>query len=150
MRCDLSDILKVSRVLDDDSVHIPVNGFRCRREGETACGLLSHPGIFVLMPNEGSVFAFVPYNEHLFNVHLGILPEYRGKVAIAACKDAFAWMFANTDCIKIIGLESVKHRAAIRFITSLGVDREGTLKGACYHNGVSTDMAVFGYCKPCA
>lgn len=147
MRCYLRDILKVSRVLDDDSVFIPVNGHPCQDEGATAYAYLSNPGVYVLMPNEGSVLIFVPYNEAIYNVHIAFLPEYRGKKAVRATKEAFAWVFSETPCMKIIGFESASRKEAIRFIGLLGVDREGLLKNV---DGKGTDMVVFGYCKPCA
>jgi hypothetical protein len=146
MRCKMFDIIKVSRVLDDASVFAPINGKDCEVLGETASAFLSSDAVYVLMPNDGSVFIFVPYNEFIFNVHLGVLPEWRGKQAVKACRDAFAWMFANTPCTKIIGFEDTRRRDAIRFITLLGVDREGLLKNV---DGKGMDMAIFGYSKPC-
>jgi len=142
----MRDILAVNKVLDDDSVFIPVNGHPCTVEGATAYSFLSSPGAYVLMPNEGSVFIFVPYNGHIYNVHLGILPAWRGKQAVQACLDAFRWMFANTGCLKIIGFESSARRDALRFIGLLGVEREGLLKNV---DGKGGDMVVFGYSKPC-
>lgn len=109
--------------------------------------MLSADGIYVLMPNEGSVLIFVPYNKDIYNVHIGFLPGFRGRSAVAACLDAFSWMFANTPCVKIIGFELKKRRDAIRFIGLLGVDREGVLKNV---DGKGNDMIVFGHCKPCA
>jgi len=145
--CTIKDILAVSRVLDDDSVFIPINGRPCTVEGETAYALLSRPDVVVLMPNEGSVFAFVGYDSHISQIHLGVLPQWRGKVAVQACKECFHWIFEHTECTKIVGFENAANRAAIRFIGLLGVDREGLLKNV---DGKGMDMVVFGYCKPCA
>lgn len=144
--CTMRDILAISKVLDDDFVFIPINGRPCTVEGETAYTFLSNPGSCVLMPNEGSVFIFVPYSPLIYNVHLGVLPAWRGKQAVRACLDAFQWMFDNTGCCKIIGFESSARRDALRFIGLLGVEREGLLKNV---DGKGGDMVVFGYSKPC-
>ena len=65
MRCTIKDILKVSRVLDDDSVFIPVNGKPCDDEGAAAYQALTS-GAYVLMPNKGSVFIYIPLTKIYF------------------------------------------------------------------------------------
>lgn len=144
MRKSPEDILLVSSVLDHDDVFVPVNGYSCRVEGETAYGFLSNGGVYVLMPNELSVLIFVPISENMFNVHIAFLPQGRGKLAVTATLNAFKWMFENTSCTKIIGFESVENKAATRFVSLLGVDVEGRLKRAG-KNG--EDMIIYGLCK---
>lgn len=145
MRCDLSQIAEVSDVLDHDSVFVPVNGKKCDNPGVSAIAALIRSDVYVLMPNEGSVIIYVPYDENIYNVHIAFLPGYRGKQAIDMLKKTFKWMFDNTTCMKIIGFEYMKNRPAIRFIGCLGVDREGILKNV---NGKGDDMVVFGHSKP--
>lgn len=146
VRCTMRDILKVSRVLDDNSVFFPINGHHCTigEEGSSAYGLLARQDIVVLMPNEGSVVAFIPYNQHIFNVHMAFLPEWRGKLAKYAMLDSFSWVFENTSCRKIMGMEDSKNKAALRFCSMLG-ERQGLLNNV---DGKGTDMVIFGRCKP--
>lgn len=141
----MEDIMIVSNVLDHDSVFIPVNGRECKEPGVSAYAALNRPDIHVLMPNNGTVHIFVPYNENIMHVHIAVLPEFRGKLAIKTLKDSFTWIFENTGAIKIIGFEAAKNKAAIRFIGMLGVQKEGVLKNC---DGQGGDMVVYGHCKP--
>ena len=77
-------------------------------------------------------------------MHIAVLQKYRGKMAKEALLQSFDWIFDNTSCIKIIGFEAVRNRAAIKFIGCLGVDREGLLKNA---DGQGGDVVIFGWSK---
>ena len=142
MRCSMKDIFRVNKVVDDDSVHIPINGYACKDPGLMAYRLLKNTGIVVLMPNDGCVAIGTPHNEFIYHFHIGVLPEYRGKIAVSAFKEAAQWVFANTTCKKIVGLEPAIRKDAVRFIRLLGFEREGLLKNAC----PTGDVVVLGLC----
>ena len=142
MRCTMADINRVNRILDDESVYTPMTGSPLKDRGVMGYRVLSSDAIYVLMPNDGCLAIGVPYNEYIFHFHIGALPDYRGKQAVSAFKEVARWVFDNTTCLKIVGLEPAVRKDAVRFIRLLGFEREGLLKNAC----PSGDIVVLGLC----
>ena len=144
MRCTLHDILKVSRVLDDDSVFVPVNGKKCDDGGAAAYRILGNPGIYALMPNAGSVFMYFPYDKNIYQVHVAVLPSHRGRLAVQSMQDSMQWIFSNTTCTKILGFMPESNKKGCVFCEKSGGIREGVLSKA---DGNGGNMIIFGKCK---
>lgn len=149
MRCTIKDIDRTNRVLDDDSVYAPINGCKCpiTKKGKNAKQLLDDSRVHVLMPNEFSVFIFLPHSIELYIGHSAILLEGRGRLGIMAGKSAAKWMFENTRCIKIFGLTPVFMKHVIKYNKLLGFVQEGLLKNSCVKDGVLYDQILFGLSK---
>jgi hypothetical protein len=149
MRCAIKDLKKVSLILSDDSIYIPVNGEPCKNEDREniAEDILNNKKIYVLMPDEFSVFIFFPHSEELYVGHSAILPGGRGKSGIKLCKAAVQWMFDNTECIKIFGLTPVYLKHVIIFNKLVGFEQEGLLTDSCIKDGILYDQILFGLSK---
>lgn len=149
MRCGIEDIERVSLILSDDSVYIPINGFPCpnNERKNIAQDVLNEKKAYVLMPNEFSVFIFLPHDTGLYNVHTAILPKGRGRLGIKAFKQAAQWMFKNTNCIKLFGIIPAFRKDVILFHKWVGVVYEGVLSKSCIKNGVLYDQVVMGLSK---
>ena len=149
MRCFVENINEVSRVLEDDSVFIPVNGHPIpeNQKGFITKELLENGKIVVLMPNEYSVFIFLPHSHELYAGHSAILPEGRGRAGIRAGKAAAKWMFENTRCIKIFGLTPIFLKHVIAYNKLLGFVQEGISTNSCIKDGVLYDQVLFGLSK---
>ena len=53
---------------------------------------------------------FIPVNPVAWNPHLNILPEHRG-IGTEAMRLSCAWIFANTPCIKLVSIPTVRERS---------------------------------------
>ena len=148
-RCTIDDLKKVSLILSDDSVYIPVNGAPCKGEYREILAeeILSNGKVYVLMPNEFCVFIFSPHSKELYIGHSAVLPEGRGKEAIKAGKSSIKWMFDNTECIKLFGLTPIFMRHVAMFNRLVGFTREGILTDSYTKDGVLYDQILFGLSK---
>ncbi len=142
MRCTMADINRVNRILDNQDVSLALFGHSDGSSGVLGYRFLSNDSVLVLMPNEGCLAIGVPHNNSIYHFHIAVLPGYRGKQAVIAFKEAAQWVFENTPCIKIVGLEPTVRKDAVRFILALGFEKEGLLKNAC----PTGDVAVLGLC----
>lgn len=127
MRCTMVDREVVTKILQDDSVFIPINGTQCKMNN-IADELLLSPITHVLMPVDGFVAIFIKHNQVLYTFHVAALPEARGQVAIDAGKKAFEWMFQNTDCMKIFSFVPALRTNVVKYMESLGMVKSGTIK----------------------
>ena len=99
--------------------------------------LCASPEVFYLVETDGAddfgVFCFHTC-EAGYMVHVEMKPEFRGKRAAQSYRAAFAWMFDNTDCQKIIGEIPIKLRAAQFMARFVGGEFDGIDAGAlrCY------------------
>jgi len=63
--------------------------------------------------SDGGVVLLVKCEGNTYKLTMGFDVGSRGKAAIAALNDAFAWLFNNTDAEEIIGLVSPDNTACI-------------------------------------
>jgi hypothetical protein len=146
----MADREDVARVLSDDNVYIPVDGEKCQDRLGIADKLLQQTLAYVLMPNETLVAIFLPHNPYLYTGHIAVLPEGRGKEAIAGGKAALQWMFDNTECIKIFGLMATFSRHGILYIKMLGFRQTHIVTRSYVRAGEVFDQVMLELEKPCA
>lgn len=149
MRCTINDLERVSLVLSDDSIYIPINGHPCELSirSSLAKDILIDGRVYVLMPNEFCVFIYFPHSIELYTGHSAVLPEGRGKEAIKAGKETIKWMFNNTKCIKLFGLTPIFMRHVAMFNRLVGFTKEGILTDSCSKDGALYDQTLFGLSK---
>jgi hypothetical protein len=93
--------------------------------------LMNNDNVFLM--TEGGGFAFLLQPDGTHSAHSHFLPEFRGKHAIDAGKEALIWL-AERD-IKIIGHTPKDNRAALLFNRLIGMR----------HVGSTEDMEIFAW-----
>ena len=113
--------------------------------------LVNTPTIYALIPEQDSVktglFLFVPWNYTTYELHVAILPEYRGEHSVLSGIDAGFWMFINTCCHKIVTQIPVPNYRAKALALSVGMKLEGVNRKSYMKGGKLYDMYLYGICK---
>lgn len=145
MRLTEKDIDFVDRVLRDESVYPWISD-----DGSVSAGAFTtkpffyNPSVYVLSPNQWSVFIFLPVNSCCFDVHSNVLPEGRGVKAIVAGKAVLNWMFQETKCLKVITSIPVFNAPAYALARRCGMTPEGKNRKSFLHKGVLYDQHMLG------
>ena len=143
------DFNTVYRILSHESVYPFLCDDYCPKKPDDDVGLLflKDPAIKVLLPNEDSAFAFIPLSMNMYHIHLGILPESRGKLGVSSGKEAIWWMFENTECVSIIGFFSEENKPALRYCSLVGFKRIGIIEKSFKKNNIMYDQIIFNINK---
>lgn len=109
---------------------------------------LDNPALYYLAALEdvftvAGVFLCVPVNCICYEGHAAILPEYR-KNTEDIYRAAFAWMFENTPCQKIVGYTPAYNTAARLVSRRAGMVTEGRSAKSFLKRGVLHDRIIFG------
>lgn len=96
---------------------------------EAAHDMLSAKGAYVLMPNDGTVFLLFGVADTVGSGHVYALPEYRGRRAIDAERDAIRWAFSNTAFETIVGFTPKNMKHVMLYHSSVGMDVSGEANG---------------------
>jgi hypothetical protein len=148
MRCGIEDLDRVVRVMTHEGVYSATRDDLSPVMSEMPGRLqiiLECDAIYVLSPNEWTVYVFIPVNNSiLFEGHTQVMPEGRGEMALASGRKALAYMFTKTPCLKIVGFTPVYNLAALRFHSLLGFQNEGLLTKSYLKDGRLHDMQIVG------
>lgn len=72
---------------------------------------------------EGGLFLVMPISESTYEVHVAVLPEFRGAKAVEAVEQAIGMVFMRTPCVLIVGRTPKANRAACMFAAMAGLRR---------------------------
>lgn len=149
MRLTMHDLNLVERILTDDAVFEMIcdDGMTEDFKAEFVSSYLKHPAVFVLHPNEWTIFIFTPRNLVMYEAHTAIMREGRGKPAIQAGRNAIEWMFTETTCRKIISLVPGFNPMAGIFARWCKLKREGTIENSFLKDGQLYDQTIYGISK---
>lgn len=105
---------------------------------------------YVHVKNELSLgmFIFYPENPICWRSHICMLPESWGAIARDACKGAFAWLWANSSCLRIIGSIPECNSLALGFALQCGMERFGVNVRSFQKDGKLFDQILLGISKP--
>lgn len=98
---------------------------------------------FYYLVFEGGLFMFHPWNHVTVEVHVCVLPKYRGKSHIKA-KEAFDWMFENTKYKKIIAQIPEFNTNAFILSKKSGMELEGINRKSFMKNSKLYDQYIMG------
>lgn len=70
---------------------------------------------------DGGCFLVVPVTKSCFEVHVAILPEYRGSMAYEAAEIAIGMVFTRTECVLLVGRTPLANRPARGFAALCGM-----------------------------
>lgn len=147
----IDDLPLVAKMVSHDSIwpwiHDDLTPDTEEAKLAVAQGLLSNPSFICLSPNVFTVFGFQRMNAVTYEVHTLMLPEGRGRIGFSAGKETARWMFDNTPCRKLIGLNPANNRAVTSFALKVGFKREGIISKSWLYNNVLYDRIIVGLSK---
>ena len=113
--------------------------------------IINTPGIYALISEQlmirTGLFLFFPWNYTTYELHVAILPEYRGRMSIQSGTDAGLWMFRNTCCQKIVTQIPTPNYRAKALAIAVGMKQEGINRKSYMKDGNLYDMYLYGICK---
>lgn len=145
MRVGIEKLGVVNAIMQHEEVYPHIkDDFSAAKEEVTLEPALGNINIYMLMPNEGSVFMFIPHSTILYEAHGSVLPEYRGGT-VEAYKETRDWMYANTKCRKVIGLCPEDNKRTYAFCIKAGMTIEGRITKAFLKDGELIDLILFSH-----
>jgi RimJ/RimL family protein N-acetyltransferase len=102
---------------------------------------------YVLAVDECKVlgmFAFVPQNGVCWDVHTCLLPRAWGGPALDAARAVAPWIWANTDCRRIITTVPAYNRLALRLARAAGMREFGVNHRSYLKYGKLHDQVLLG------
>lgn len=91
----------------------------------------------------GGCIAFIRDEPGIYEVHTNFLPEYRGRNAIRASREAYRWMFIHTDCMILQTKVPEPNVAADLFCRIVGATMEFVRNGVWPTEAGLVDMAFW-------
>lgn len=90
------------------------------------------------------MFIFMPHNSICWEVHTCMLPAAYGPKAVEATHQMTSWIWANTQCRRIITEVPAYNTLAYRLAVNAGMVEFGRNPQAFLRNGVLYDIALLG------
>ncbi len=112
--------------------------------------ILHNAYLFLRVVADGETAGLYTLQRHngiLYEVHTCILPRFRGQVAKQAAQELIAWMFLNTDCMKLITHVPAFNRLALRYAKEAGLSVLGVVTQSFLKNGILHDQYLLGLSK---
>lgn len=148
IRANLLDFEPVAQVLSDPEVWPSISDdFSPVFDKEGCVEILSNDKIYVLMPNEASVFVFIPINHILYDSHIAIKTDGRGKWGYDGTRRALTWMFEQTPCLKIVGRFNVNNIRMLWLAKLMKFTIEGICRKSLMIHGSLADQIMIGLSK---
>jgi len=147
IRALLEDESKIKRVMLDESVYPLISDDGAPNPNDFDIkSLLSSNAILFLMPDENSVFMYVPMNAITYEVHSNILPASRDHSRSLAL-ETVKYMFTETKCLKIITHVPEFNKAAFRLALACGLKMEGIDRSSFLKSGKLYNQYFLGLTK---
>jgi RimJ/RimL family protein N-acetyltransferase len=108
-------------------------------------------GRYLIAREDGEILGFwffVPQTHVCWEAHIVLTPTCRGKRGIALTGAMFAWLWAHTECRRLVAAVPVYHRRAVRFCALVGMERIGVNRRAFLRRGRLHDTVLFGISPP--
>ena len=86
-----------------------------------------------------------PVKKGVYEIHLAILPSFRGAKTLAICQEGLDWIFKNIECHKLVAYVSPDNKPMIRLIEKIGFVREGISHKLVKKDGQFIDQIIYGY-----
>jgi hypothetical protein len=104
---------------------------------------------YISIPNEHCIFIALPTsNSIIYEVHVAVSPEGRGKEAVLAARLSIKEFFNDMPHVhKLIGFTPVNLRRAVAFSRMVGFTKEGICKDSFLKDGELHDQVISGYSR---
>jgi RimJ/RimL family protein N-acetyltransferase len=94
------------------------------------------------------LWALFPDNRICWKVHTCLLPKAYGERAKIAVREAIAWVWANTPCLRVVTDVPEYNRLALKFALDAGLTQFGLNPKAYMKDGKLHDVIMLGISKP--
>jgi|SRR5581483_1764690 len=125
-------------VLEGDDVPVPLHDsiyYLVAREERFADGAVEDDVV--------GMVGFLPVNSIAWNPHVAVLPRHRGR-GTELMALAMQWMFANTQCRKLVAYPPVFNARMIRVFEKCGFEFEGRSPASFAWRGEIHDRMLMG------
>ena len=116
-RATLDDVPALNAITNHPDVlpHVSMAG-----QGELdLTGIVANPANVVLMADGGALI-LLALSSDVYEGHMHFLPEARGEAALAAARQALAYVFAMPKTMMVIGCTPIGNKPALAFAKALG------------------------------
>lgn len=134
------------KVATHPAIYDGIRGGECfERESisPVVCNTENH---FLKALKDGVPMGFFAYHgladRHLFDLHICILPEFRGKSAIIAFQMSLVWIFESTAAQAILAVFKACRRDVKLFIARAGFKRRWENGGNCCYKLERTELCL--------
>lgn len=143
MRMTVKDFEKVDRVMKHESIYPNIkDDFTVPVEDFTVKELLGVPSVYVLMPNDESVFIAHPLNNTTYVYHVNITKQGRGPEGEKAQHQSLEYLFTQTPIQTLISFVPVFFKNVVRASERFGFKEIGVLPKGVTRNGQLEDQHV--------
>jgi RimJ/RimL family protein N-acetyltransferase len=104
--------------------------------------VLVHDGVELL-----GLLVFLPHVSVCWEVHCALLPCAWGPRTAEALSGAFGWIWARTECRRVVAAVPAGNKLACRLAFRAGMDVEGVRPGSWLKRGRLEDLILFGIGK---
>lgn len=148
MRLFPEDSTMVLDILLSPDCHGTVGDDNTSKAGLSAyvVDMLCDPRVYLLQPDPGAIFFFLPINSVCYETHVAMLKSSRGNGFVSAEKAA-RWIFENTKCVRLVAFIPASHQSSIMFAAQCGMTGRGFLPAAFLFGGKLHDLHVFSAAK---
>jgi len=152
MRATEKDIPHINFILSQDEVfqYCIDDNFPMEHKWRMGRLLLDNPNTYISLPNPHCVFIAVPsaINSIVYEVHVAVSPEGRGKEAVKAARESIIEFFNDISNVhKLIGFTPIHLRSAIVFARMVGFKKEGICKKSFLKDGELHDQMISGFSR---
>jgi RimJ/RimL family protein N-acetyltransferase len=111
-----------------------------------------HESIWYVVVRDGGellgLWMFVPHNAICWEIHTCLLPSAWGRRAREAAQQGWAWLWANSSCVRVITDVPECNRLALRFARAAGMTQYGLNPKSYMKNGQLHDVILLGISRP--
>lgn len=143
--CTIQDVEAVNRVLKHPSVFDRITDDGCPDYSSFTAEPLIENMVHVIMPNEDTVFFFLPHNNSTYDIHITTTPEARGQIAIESGRKAISYAFNNIiGCEKLICFVPEIYENVSSFAENNGFVKEGMITDSYKKHGKLYSENILG------
>jgi len=151
MKATSKDIPHINYILSQDEVfqYCIDDNFTIEHKWRLGRILIDTTNSYISLPNPHCVFIGLPTtNSVVYEVHVAVSPEGRGKEAVLAARESISEFFNEMGGVhKLIGFTPTNLKRAIAFSRMVGFTKEGICKKSFLKDGELHDQMISGYSR---
>ena len=144
--CTIADLGFINKVAKESYYLLADDGCVSRDKYTARDALQNQYAVYLKATDNGEdvgYFLFHAQNSVTYESHVCFLPNKRNKT-VRSGREAIQWMFANTDCRKLIASVPVDNELTYRYSKMVGFREEGLRRKSFLRDGVLHDQYMMG------